>query len=77
MHGIKVPMAKNDIDNLSEEARKTTQEKAEQGMSPNKCPPWLSQRHRAGRQQDHRRRTGARAAHRQAVRMGCARRHFA
>lgn len=39
MHGIKVPMAKNDIDNLSEEARKTTQEKAEQGMSPNKCPP--------------------------------------
>ena len=31
MHGIKVLMAKNYIDNLSEEARKGMQEKAEQG----------------------------------------------
>jgi site-specific DNA recombinase len=34
MHGIKVLMAKNYIDNLSEEARKGMQEKAEQGIWP-------------------------------------------
>ena len=34
MHGIKVLMAKNYIDNLSEEARKGMQEKAEQGTWP-------------------------------------------
>jgi site-specific DNA recombinase len=34
MHGIKVLMAKNYIDNLSEEARKGMQEKAEQGLWP-------------------------------------------
>ena len=33
-HGIKVLMAKNYIDNLSEEARKGQQEKAEQGIWP-------------------------------------------
>ena len=38
MHGIKVLMAKNYIDNLSEEARKGMQEKAEQGMWPTKAP---------------------------------------
>ncbi len=38
MHGIKVLMAKNYIDNLSEEARKGMQEKAEQGIWPTKCP---------------------------------------
>jgi DNA invertase Pin-like site-specific DNA recombinase len=38
MHGIKVPMAKNYIDNLSEEARKGMQEKAEQGIWPTKTP---------------------------------------
>ena len=38
MHGIKVLMAKNYIDNLSEEARKGQQEKAEQGIWPTKCP---------------------------------------
>ena len=32
MHGIKVLMAKNYIDNLSEEARKGMNEKAEQGI---------------------------------------------
>jgi hypothetical protein len=32
MHGIKVLMAKNYIDNLSEEARKGMQEQAEQGI---------------------------------------------
>src|SRR5215813_7398502 len=37
MHGIKVLMAKNYIDNLSEEARKGMQEKAEQGIWPTKC----------------------------------------
>src|SRR4051812_33114665 len=38
MHGIKVLMAKNYIDNLSEEARKGMQEKAEHGIWPNKAP---------------------------------------
>src|SRR3954467_11917527 len=38
MHGIKVLMAKNYVDNLSEEARKGMQEKAEQGIWPTKCP---------------------------------------
>ncbi|HEY5066594.1 MAG TPA: recombinase family protein [Xanthobacteraceae bacterium] len=38
VHGIKVLMAKNYIDNLSEEARKGMQEKAEQGIWPSKAP---------------------------------------
>src|SRR5215471_14457140 len=38
MHGIKVLMAKNYIDNLSEEARKGMQEKAEQGIWPSMAP---------------------------------------
>ncbi len=38
MHGIRVLMAKNYIDNLSEEARKGMQEKAEQGIWPTKTP---------------------------------------
>ncbi len=38
MHGIRVLMAKNDIDNLSEEARKGMQEKAEQGIWPTETP---------------------------------------
>src|SRR5262247_420541 len=38
MHGIKVLMAKNYIDNLSEEARKGMQEKAEQGIWQTKTP---------------------------------------
>ena len=38
MHGIKVLMAKNYIDNLSEEARKGMLEKAEQGIWPTKTP---------------------------------------
>ena len=62
MHGIKVLMAKNYIDNLSEEARKGMQEKAEQGIWPTKCAARLSQHHRPGRQEDHRHRSGDRAA---------------
>src|SRR5882762_8086670 len=38
MHGIQVLMAKNYIDNLSEEARKGMQEKAEQGIWPTVAP---------------------------------------
>ena len=38
MHGIKVLMAKNYIDNLSEEVHKGMQEKAEQGIWPTKAP---------------------------------------
>ena len=38
MHGIKVLMAKNYIDNLSEEARKGMLEKAEQGIWPSYAP---------------------------------------
>jgi hypothetical protein len=46
MHGIKVLMAKNYIDNLSEEARKGMQEKAEQGIWPTLAP--LGYRNLAG-----------------------------
>ncbi len=38
IHGIKVLMAKNYIDNLSEEARKGMQEKVEQGIWPARAP---------------------------------------
>src|SRR5262245_22793896 len=38
MHGIKVLMAKNYVDNLSEEVRKGLREKAEQGIWPLKAP---------------------------------------
>ena len=38
MHGIKVLMAKNYIDNLSEETRKGMNEKAEQGIWPSNAP---------------------------------------
>src|SRR5437762_6346997 len=38
MHGIKVLMANNYIDNLSEEARQGMQEKAEQGIWPTVAP---------------------------------------
>lgn len=38
MHGIKVLMAKNYIDNLSEEARKGMKEKAEEGIWPSYAP---------------------------------------
>ena len=38
MHGIKVLMAKNYIDNLSEETRKGMNEKAEEGFFPSRCP---------------------------------------
>lgn len=38
MHGIKVLMAKNYIDNLSEETKKGMQEKAEQGIWPSFAP---------------------------------------
>jgi site-specific DNA recombinase len=38
MHGINVLMAKNYIDNLSEEARERRQEKAAQGIRPKKTP---------------------------------------
>ena len=38
MHGIKVLMAKNYVDNLSEETRKGLQEKAEQGIWPLRAP---------------------------------------
>ena len=38
MHGIKVLMAKNYVDNLGEETRKGMREKAEQGIWPSKAP---------------------------------------
>jgi hypothetical protein len=38
LHGMKVLMAENYIDNLFEEARKGRQEKAEQGIWPTKTP---------------------------------------
>lgn len=38
LHGIKVLMAKNYVDNLSEEVKKGMREKAEQGIWPSKAP---------------------------------------
>jgi site-specific DNA recombinase len=38
MHGIKVLMAKNYVDNLSEETRKGMLEKAEQSIWPSFAP---------------------------------------
>src|SRR5262249_45510818 len=38
MHGIKVLMAKQYVDNLSEEVKKGLREKAEQGHWPTKAP---------------------------------------
>ncbi len=38
MHGIKVLMAKNYVDNLGEEVRKGMREKAEQRIPPNRAP---------------------------------------
>ena len=38
LHGIKVVMAKNYIDNLSEEIEKGMKEKAEQGIYPSRAP---------------------------------------
>ena len=54
MHGIKVLMAKNYIDNLSEETRKGMQEKAEQGFWPSFAPLGYRNVTRAGREEDHR-----------------------
>ncbi len=55
MHGIKVLMAKNYIDNLSEEARKGMQEKAEQGIWPTNRRSAIATS-LAGREEDHRHR---------------------
>ncbi len=68
MHGIKVLMAKNYIDNLSEEARKGMQEKAEQGIWPTFAPLGYRNVDGAGRQEDHRARPRFCADHLQAVR---------
>ena len=69
MHGIKVLMAKNYIDNLSEEARKGMQEKAEQGHLADQSASRLSQHHRPGRQEDHRDRSSCRADRGQIIRL--------
>ena len=76
MHGIKVLMAKNYIDNLSEEARKGMTEKAEQGIWPSNAPLGYRNVTGPGRQKDHRSRREHRADHSKLVRMVCARRHF-
>lgn len=39
IHGIKVLMAKNYVDNLSEEVKKGLRQKAEQGVYPCSTPP--------------------------------------
>ena len=69
MHGIKVLMAKNYIDNLSEETRKGMLEKAEQGIWPTYAPARLPQRHRAGRQEGHRARPDVAPARRPPLRV--------
>jgi hypothetical protein len=77
MHGIKVLMAKNYIDNLSEE--KSPQGHAGKGRTghlADQDAAWLSEHHRPGRQEDHRHRSGAGADRFVPVRRVCARRHF-
>ena len=54
MHGIKVLMAKNYIDNLSEETRKGMTEKAEQGIWPSYAPFGYRNVRGRERQEDHR-----------------------
>jgi site-specific DNA recombinase len=46
MHGIRVLMAKNSLDNLSEEVKKGMREKAAQGQYPSRAPLWLSEQYR-------------------------------
>ena len=48
MHGIRVLMAKDYIDNLSEEVLKGQEEKASQGYWPTKAPFWIPKRRRSG-----------------------------
>jgi site-specific DNA recombinase len=49
MHGIKVLMAKNYVDNLSEEVQKGMREKAEEGHWPNSAPFGYVNRREGGR----------------------------
>ena len=76
MHGIKVLMAKNYIDNLSEETRKGMTEKAEQGLWPSNAP--LGYRNVTGTdgKKDHCSRREHRANHSKLVRMVRSRGHF-
>ena len=76
MHGIKVLMAKNYIDNLSEETRKGMTEKAEQGLWPSNAP--LGYRNVTGTdgKKDHCARREHRANHSKLVRMVRSRGHF-
>jgi hypothetical protein len=68
MHGIKVLMAKNYIDNLSEEARKDAG-KGRAGHLAHGCAARLSQCCGARRQEDHRTRSRIRSGDRQFVRV--------
>ena len=77
MHGIKVLMAKNYIDNLSEEARKGMQEKAEQGIWPTRTPLGYLNVDGPKGKKVHRPRSGAFADRGAAVRMICAWRYLA
>ena len=61
MHGIKVLMAKNYVDNLSEEVKKGLREKAEQGHWPTVAPRRVRQQ---PRDPSHRRGSGAGTARR-------------
>ena len=69
MHGIKVLMAKNYVDNLSEETRKGMLEKAEQGIWPTKAPLGYCNVNRSGREERHRSRPECGSDRLQAVRM--------
>ena len=62
-------MAKNYIDNLSEEARKGQQEKAEQGIWPTKAPLGYLNVQGADGKTHYRARSRRRIHHRQDIRM--------
>jgi hypothetical protein len=69
MHGIKVLMAKNYIDKPIRGSAQGNARESRTGHLADQVPAWVSQHHRAGRQEDHRNRSDDRAADRQAVRM--------
>ena len=76
MHGIKVLMAKNYIDNLSEETRKGMTEKAEQGFWPSNAPLGYRNVTAPDGKKTIVPDDKHRADHPQHVRMVCARRYF-
>lgn len=69
MHGIRILMAKNYIDNLSEEVKKGLRTKAAQKLWPSYCAAGIHEHGSFGWQTNHRTGCGARACGEQAVQL--------